>query len=349
MQIAVVTPMGDKLVVYVSPTSTIRDVKEKVEEETGIPRHQQQIGFHGKILDEGASLAAIGVADGHTLEMTWALTTSSTSPIVATTSTTPSESFLAPKADENPSVYIALAVILPLISIGIYAWRVQRLKAGRALTKVTPIHIVTEPPLKLWDGDKSPFPRKGFSFKSSKSRASLATTPDYKNDSFVDDMDSSVGSKSLPHLLGNSTIPQHKAAKKILTGPEAGFAQDTPGAQTNRNLNSWQIAHCKHFPSSHVQKEDKLRAAVKIVVPEKPPRLDAEVFLRPVAQQSSASPSTSEVNLYDLELRHAARQTCAPLVPEVLEVAGRGCLAATSAVQALAPSLTKMGPPRVLE
>jgi hypothetical protein len=358
MQIIVVTPTGDKVVIEVSLSNTIHEVKHKVGEETGIPPHKLQLGFQGKILDEGASLAAIGVADGHTLEMTWAFTTSSTS--VTTTSSTPSQSFLAPKADTKPSLHIiAWAVILPAALIGIYAAHTQRLKRRFRSTKVTPIHIGSEP-LKLWDVEKKKSKsfvfKRGLSFKSNFSRASVATTPDYKNKPPVEEVDSSIrsrdleeGFKSLPHLLGSNGSPRRNAVKSILTGPSSGCMQDTPGDETNRNLNTWQTAHGKHFHGFQMQKEGEWSADVKIAAPQEPLGVDAQCPLRQVAQQSSVSASTPEVTLQDLELRHAARQTCTPSTPQVTEAAAMAHPAATSVVRAPPPLPTNIRPPPVWE
>jgi len=274
--------------------------------------------------------------------MTWVFTTTSTAPIVATTSTTPSQSFLAPtrkQASKKRDSFIFLAVFLPPVLIAIYWMRMQRLKRRRVLRRVTPMTPrIFSKPLKLWDATpKSPFPNKGFSFKSNFSRASIATSPDYKKNFPVDDMDSSMRStdlaevsKSLPYLLGS--------------------LKSAPGDKTNRNLNSWQSAHNKHFPGVQMmQKNTESGTDIKHVAAQNPQELDAEKPLRQVAQQSSASPSMPEVTLQDLELRHAARQTCMPSTPEVTGSTAKAPLAATSAVKAPPPLPTNIRPPPVWE
>jgi hypothetical protein len=359
MQIIVVTPKGDEVAIDVAPTDTIHDVKSKVSEKTGIPAHQQQLNFQGEILDEGASLTAIGAVDGTRLEMTWAFSSSSTSTTAAPTSSTPS-SFLAPRTDSKSSMYIALAVILPFLFISTYAWRVQAQKKRSALTKVQPIQVVTEPltpgRLKLWDGPKSPFAKPSISFKSTKSRASIATTPDYKSD--ARDMDSSLGSDfSLPHLLGTSS-PQHIAQ------PVKSILRHTAGGETNRKLNSWQTAHNKHFPDLQTQQQEKMQISKSVAHQKRAARatdLHAKASLGHAMQKTSASPSI-EVTLHDLELRHAARpsapehaevtlqdsglrhaarETCTASTPEVTEAH----LSATSAVRAPPPLPKNIRPP----
>ena len=76
MQITVMTPTGEKVVIDVGPSDTIDDVKKKVQEKTGIPPEQQNLGFEGKDLQGTATLAEAGLQNGSTLTMATAATTS---------------------------------------------------------------------------------------------------------------------------------------------------------------------------------------------------------------------------------------------------------------------------------
>merc|ERR1719178_376332 len=76
MQITVVTPEGKKVVIDVSPSDTIDDVKKKVQELTGIPPEQQNLGRNGQNLDGKAILSEAGLKDGSTITMSATTTTS---------------------------------------------------------------------------------------------------------------------------------------------------------------------------------------------------------------------------------------------------------------------------------
>jgi ubiquitin C len=70
MEILVVTPTGDIVVVRVSPSDTIDEIKDKVKEQTGIEPDDQDLMFNGQMLDDGSkTLSEYGIEDGSKLTM----------------------------------------------------------------------------------------------------------------------------------------------------------------------------------------------------------------------------------------------------------------------------------------
>jgi len=333
-----VTPLGEKVIIDTSTSKTIYFIKQIVGQQTGISSHELQIVFQGMVLDDSANLAWIGVGDEYTLEMTSALITSSTSPSMATTSdiassTTP-KSFLAPKADTMQTrspfrllpVYLFSAAILSLFLGTIYWWRVEK-KRRCSLARVTPVHVVTEP-VKILDGEKSPFPKKVVSFNSNVSYATVYSTPDHKK-------------PTLPHLLGNNgkcSNPRYDVEKGNLKESSSGRSasmQDTAGDETKRNLKilGGHFAHSNHFESFQkkfihcTHKKKGLHVA-----PQRPLGLDVQGTLRDVAQESSAAPPEPEVSLQDLKAL-AARQAFVESTSKVTQGAGKASHTATSAAR----------------
>jgi ubiquitin C len=69
MQIKVRTPKGNIVVVDVKPHDTVPEVKQLLEDLTGMPVDQQHLIFKGKELPNGPSLAELGVQHNDTLDL----------------------------------------------------------------------------------------------------------------------------------------------------------------------------------------------------------------------------------------------------------------------------------------
>lgn len=355
-QITVVTFTDESVVINIGPSDTIEDVKEKVYEKTGIPPDQQQLEVHGKILNDGASLYALGVADGAILEMTSGSFTTSAAPTAVRNSTQNhhAQASLAPAASkytneiahQRPSLYIALAVILPMLFVGLYGLRERQKRFKRM--KVAP---APEASLTLWDGKKPPVLKKAFTLQSPFGQASLCTTPDYRNDDPLpvdigpspgcssptpdyssDDcqhikvMDSRkiVGTRTkepLPHLLGRSTGPRrvvktNPAASSSLPSrhpppqPPPQISPPQPITQPPQLVAPPYYKQSRKYPMV-VSPPQPITQAPQLPQSAQPPQLD---------HMEKATSRIASSQVQSSELRNAARQPGTPSVPEVADL-----------------------------
>lgn len=64
MRITVVTLAGRELPIEVDNGSTVRQIKEKVEEREGIPPEQQRLVFSGKHIEDHELISTSGLGEG---------------------------------------------------------------------------------------------------------------------------------------------------------------------------------------------------------------------------------------------------------------------------------------------
>jgi len=69
MQLIVKTLTGNSISLSMSPTDTVRDVKQKIAEKEGVPVDQQSLVFAGTPLENDSILANVGIQDGSIIHL----------------------------------------------------------------------------------------------------------------------------------------------------------------------------------------------------------------------------------------------------------------------------------------
>lgn len=69
MQIRVEISSGGSILLEVQPSDSIQQVKQKIQDETGIVPQKQQLYFAGVLLEDGRTLADYGVQSGDVLRL----------------------------------------------------------------------------------------------------------------------------------------------------------------------------------------------------------------------------------------------------------------------------------------
>lgn len=64
MQITIKIATGKTIILVIEPTDTIDDVKQKIQNQEGIPPHMQLLVFHGKVLLNEKTLADYDIQNG---------------------------------------------------------------------------------------------------------------------------------------------------------------------------------------------------------------------------------------------------------------------------------------------
>lgn len=73
MQVKVITLSGDERIVEVDPSDKVLFIKEKLEEQEGIPPEQQRLIYQGRQLNDDKSLNSYKLKNGTVLHLVVAL------------------------------------------------------------------------------------------------------------------------------------------------------------------------------------------------------------------------------------------------------------------------------------